>query len=176
VSPAARERAAKGARRRWLILFAVVLIVVVGILANIKPLTHYQDASARLGKATVKVNDLQAQKTELQDQVAKLSETGYLETLAREKLTYAKPGEDVYIVTPDPNDSASTGTTTGTATGLGPGLGAAISSEPGSSASTSGTSAGTATDSTNATSTGGAQPGERPGILERIISAIRGAF
>ena len=96
---AARERAAQNARRRWLILFAAVVLVVVGILVNIKPLTHFQDASARLDKATASVDTLKQQKAALQSQLARLSETGYLETLARQQMTYVRPGEDLYIVT-----------------------------------------------------------------------------
>ena len=42
---------------------------------------------------------LATQKADLQGELAKLSETGYLETLAREQLTYVRPGEELYIVT-----------------------------------------------------------------------------
>ncbi len=144
--PSARQRSSQAARRRWLILFAVVVVVVAGVLANLKPLTHYQDASARLRKATATVHALEAQKADLQGQVAKLSETGYLETLAREQLGYVRPGEELYIVTKSPGD---TGSSAGRQGDTAPG---AAVGDPG-------------TDS--------AQP---PGILERLLSAIRGVF
>jgi cell division protein FtsB len=97
--PTRRQRSSQAARRRWLILFAVVAVVVVAFLVNIGPLTHYQDARARLQKVTAKVDTLQTQKADLQGQLAKLSETGYLETLARQQLTYVRAGEELYIVT-----------------------------------------------------------------------------
>lgn len=153
---AARERAAKSARRRWLILAAAVLIVVAAILANIKPLTHFQDASARLDKATAKVSALQAQADDLEGRLAKLGDPGYLETLAREQLTYAKPGEDVYIITPS---AEGDGTATLTPADGGHALGAdddVTNSDP------DGAGNGAASD--------------RPGVLERILEAIRGVF
>jgi cell division protein FtsB len=153
-SRAARERAAKSARRRWLILAATVLIVVAAILANVKPLTHFQDASARLDKATTKVSALRAQKDELQNRLAKLGEPAYLETLAREQLTYAKPGEDLYIITPNPEGD-------GTAT-LTPTDGAQPLSAGAANTSTAGASGGAAND--------------HPGVFERILNAIRGVF
>ncbi len=104
--PTRRQRSSQAARRRWLILFAVVAVVVVAFLVNIGPLTHYQDASARLQKATAKVDTLQTQKADLQGQLAKLSETGYLETLARQQLTYVRPGEELFIVTKPAGDTA----------------------------------------------------------------------
>lgn len=149
-SPSARERSSQAGRRRWLILFGVVLVVVVAVLVNLQPLTHYQDASARLRQATTKVDTLEAQKAALQGQLAKLSETGYLETLAREQLGYVRPGEELYIVTKPPGDTGNV-----VAAGVVP------SATTGSSA----VSADTGTDSA-----------ESPGILERLLSAIRGLF
>jgi cell division protein FtsB len=158
VSRAVRARRVRSARKRLLIVLALVLVVVVGIMANVKPLAHYRDASARLDKATAKVSDLQAQASNLQSKLAKLSETGYMEALAREKLTYAKPGEDLYIVTPDPNDAS--GSTADSTTNSAAGSGDA--SDP---SDTDGVSS--ATDS---------QSRDHPGILERVITAIRGVF
>ena len=158
VTRTARERIAQNARRRWLMLFAAVVLVVVAILANITPLTHFQDASARLNKATAKVATLEEQRAQLQSQVARLSETGHLETLARQQLTYVRPGEDLYIVT------GTSGGTTGGAGGAGntatvpaQGLGAGMIDQ---GAGQSGDQAGA----------------EKPGFFERLISRIRGVF
>ena len=172
-----REKAARNARRRWLTLFAVVVLVVAAIGANIKPLTHFQDASARLNTATAKVDILEQQKAQLQSQLARLSETGYLETLARQQMTYVRPGEDLYIVT-----GASGDATTGTgAVGTVPtfsakGLGAGIAGQP-SSGEASGTASTSAGASGGDTSQTGVQTAtEKPGFFERVISAIRGVF
>jgi len=142
------RRSSQAARRRWLILSSVVVVVVVAFLVNIGPLTHYQDARARLLKATGKVDTLETQRADLQGQLAKLSETGYLETLAREQLTYVRPGEELYIVTRS-------------ADGTGAAAGVAVSTESPHAAGSS------------APQAGAAQP---PGALERAISAIRGLF
>ena len=53
------------------------------------------------------MDTLEAQKAALQAQLAKLSETGYLETLAREQLGYVRPGEELYIVTKSPGDTGN---------------------------------------------------------------------
>ena len=49
---------------------------------------------------------LQTQQTQLQGELAKLSETSYLETLARQQLSYVRPGEELYIVTNPPGETA----------------------------------------------------------------------
>jgi hypothetical protein len=68
-------------------------------MANYGPLEAYRDARARLDQATSAVSTLEEKKTQLQSELGRLSETGYLESLAREELTYARPGEQLYIVT-----------------------------------------------------------------------------
>lgn len=176
VTRGARERAARTARRRWLVLFAVVLLVVAAIVANIKPLTHFQDASARLDKATAKVDGLMQQKAQLQNQLARLNEAGYLETLARQQMTYVRPGEDLYIVT-----GADTAGTTPAATSQG--MGAGMAGAPASANQAGGpTTTGPAGQGGGQTGgqTGGQDAGqattEKPGFFERAISAIRGLF
>jgi cell division protein FtsB len=171
----ARERAARTGRRRWLVLFGFVLLVVVAILANIGPLTHYQDANARLDKATATVESLAAQKAKLQGDLAKLSETGYLETLARQQLTYARPGEDLYIVTGASGETTTaSGQAAGSLTSAMPSLGGAISAalDP-DSETTTGASSG-AGQTSGADSSGAAK--DKQGFFEGIISAIRGLF
>jgi cell division protein FtsB len=197
------RRSPAAVRRRWLILFVVVVLVVIAILANIGPVTHYQDARARLDKAKTNVSTLSAQKAELQGQLAKLSEAGYLETLAREQLTYVRPGEELYIVTGSPGE-ADDGTRNASAPGVVPAGGAAqatvagprattgsgvgataigdLSTDATSAAASDGASAtsGGGTGDGSATSTAGAgddtTAGQSPGLLERMISAIHGLF
>ncbi len=169
--PARRQRSSQTARRRWLLLFAVVAVVVVAFLVNIGPLTHYQDASARLQKVTAKVDTLQTQKADLQGQLAKLSETGYLETLARQQLTYVRPGEELFIVTKPAGDTAAAAA--GPASpAIGSGIGAGVGGDLGSGVPAVQTESANAAE-TGATETGGAQS---PGFLERMLAAIRGLF
>jgi cell division protein FtsB len=184
VTRVGRERAAQNARRRWLILFAAVVLVVAAILANIAPLTHFQDASGRLDKVAGKVGMLEEQKAQLQSQLARLSETGYLETLARQQLTYVRPGEDLYIVTGTSGGvaggSGGAGTmATLTAQGLGAGLAGVPASGAGSAPAAAPGGAGQGTGQGAGQSAGqssGQAALERPGFFERVISAIRGLF
>jgi cell division protein FtsB len=104
---------------------AILLLLVVGaaVAVNYGPLTAYRSAHARLETATAQVDELQLQKDQLQAELGKLGEAGYLESLARGQLTYAKPGEEVYIMPAD-DEAASAETTEGSAeaTGEKPGL------------------------------------------------------
>jgi cell division protein FtsB len=86
-------------RRRVLLVVAALLLTTIAILANYGPVQAYRDAKARLDKAATAVAALEAEKAELQSQLGKLSEADYLESLARQDLSYARPGEELYIVT-----------------------------------------------------------------------------
>jgi cell division protein FtsB len=189
----ARKKSSTAGRRRWLMLSALVVLVVVAILANIGPLTHYQAARARLDKATAQVDALETQKAQLEGELAKLSETSYLETLAREQLSYVRPGEELYIVANSSGEAgdrtdlgAATGASqtpgsahgTATATTAGPGIGAAAVSSillTGDTGEQSGADSSAAAPSATS-NTEGARAGQSPGILEKVLSAIRGLF
>jgi cell division protein FtsB len=174
----AGERTARTVRRRWLVLLAFVLVVVVAILANIGPLTHLQDASARLDRASATVESLAAQKAKLQGDLAKLSETGYLETLARQQLTYARPGEDLYIVSGAAGEATTaSGQSAGALTSVLPRVGGAISSalDPGGR-TTTGASTVTSGEAGETAGTDSAGADDDKGFFEGIISAIRGLF
>jgi cell division protein FtsB len=93
------RRSRRVARRRLFLLGFLLVLIIAGMAANYGPLRHYQDARARLDKVAARVAGLEEQRTLLQGQLAKLSEAGYLEGLAREELTYARPDEELYIVT-----------------------------------------------------------------------------
>ncbi len=106
-------RAARVARRRRLFLLAGgLLLFTLAVLANYGPLHAYMDARSRLYQAATGVADLEATKAELQSELGKLSEADYLESLARQDLSYARPGEELYIVT-----NVDGGTAAGTNTG-----------------------------------------------------------
>ncbi|MBN1320546.1 MAG: septum formation initiator family protein [Thermoleophilia bacterium] len=95
----AQPRPPYATRRRILVLVAMVVVLAVAGLANYGPVRDYKDARERLREATTELATLEEQKADLQAQLGKLTEAGYLESLAREELTYARPGEELYIIT-----------------------------------------------------------------------------
>jgi cell division protein FtsB len=171
----------------------VVILVVAGVAANVSPIRHYQDARARLEKVGAEVKGLEEQKAVLQAQLAKLSETGYLEGLAREELTYARADEELYIVT---ESAGGGGVIQGAAVGRG--AGTATDDASGSVNSSSGgagqwsrvPSAGIGAGMPGAdllvgSGIGVAVPGadraagesvEEAGFLERMLTAVEGLF
>lgn len=88
-------------RRRRLLLVAALgtILLVLAVLANVTPLRAYSDARTRLAQAEAGVAELSAQKVELEYELGRLSEVDYMESLAREELSYTRPGEELYIVT-----------------------------------------------------------------------------
>jgi cell division protein FtsB len=86
-------------RRRLLLLGVGLLLFTLAVLANYGPLHAYMDARSRLDKAAAGVAELEVAKAELQSELGRLSEVDYLESLARQDLSYARPGEELYIVT-----------------------------------------------------------------------------
>lgn len=112
-------------RRRLLGLGAlVVLLALVFLACNYGPMRRHAEAQARYTEASAKVTALQAKNQSLQQQVAKLGQAGYVAGLARQELTYAAAGEDLYIVT---DGGQQTTTTTQAATGSSDG----VQSKPG---------------------------------------------
>lgn len=81
-----------------MVLAAVVVVLVIAFAANYGPLQAYHESRARLDQAKTAVGELESEKAALQAELGRLTEAAYLESLAREELTYARPGEDVYIV------------------------------------------------------------------------------
>jgi cell division protein FtsB len=111
-------RAARVAKRRRLFLLAVgLLLFTLAVLANYGPLHAYMDARSRLYRAATAVAELEATKAELQSELGKLSEADYLESLARQDLSYVRPGEELYIVTNADGGTASGANTGGVSSG-----------------------------------------------------------
>jgi cell division protein FtsB len=108
ISSPVRLRSPFATRRR--VLASACLLVVLGfaVLTNYGPLHAYRDAHARMQAARAQVSALEEQKTNLQAQLGKLSEAGYLESLARKELTFARPGEQVFILTGGAEGAAAT--------------------------------------------------------------------
>ncbi len=93
--------------RRLLLLALGILLFILAISANYGPLASYLDAQSRLDKADAGIAELAAQKADLQAELGRLSQADYLESLAREDLSYARPGEELYIVTEAENGIGS---------------------------------------------------------------------
>ena len=85
-------------RRRVLLLVMAGVLLVLATVANCGPLRAYVDARARLASATAGIAELSEQKADLQVELGRLSESEYLESLARQDLSYTRPGEELYIV------------------------------------------------------------------------------
>jgi cell division protein FtsB len=84
-----------------------VFLLTLAALANYGPLHAYVDARARLEKVSAGIADLTSQKDELQVELGRLSQADYLESLARQDLSYTRPGEELYIVTGVDNGGTS---------------------------------------------------------------------
>jgi len=87
------------------------LLILLAVAANYGPLHEWRDARARLEKKQAQVAQLSAQKAQLEAQLKNLGDSTYLEGLARQELTYARPGEDVFIVNGLTGDNGSQGGT-----------------------------------------------------------------
>lgn len=88
-------------RRRRRVLFVVLFLALVAaaVAANQGPIRAYYEARVRVEETKTAVAALEEKKTELQTELGRLTEASYLETLAREELAYARPGEELYVVT-----------------------------------------------------------------------------
>ena len=176
----ARQRSPEAKRRKMLVLACVVVVLGLAALTNYGPLHAYRHAKARLDTVTQQVSALQAKKTELQAELGKLGEAGYLETLARQELTYAKPGEQVYIMTgggegasTSAATSAATGAATGTTTDVFGNTVVPQAAGAGSESTATTQAAGGSAGSQGSTETG-AQA--HPGFFERLLNAIANLF
>jgi cell division protein FtsB len=141
------RRRGPAARRATLLVVLSLAVVVVAVAANYGPVTHYLSARTRLQETTAKVAALEEQTAQLQAQLGKLSEAGYLEDLARQKLSYVRPGEDLYII----GEEGQSGTVEG---------------QDGTQANAAATGAGE--EATAATAS--------PGFFERLLTRVAALF
>lgn len=102
-------------RRRRLVVLVVLLLALLGaaVAANYGPLRAYYDARGRVEEAEAQVAALEEKNGELQAELGRLTEAPYLEKLARERLGYARPGEEVYVVEGAEEEQTVQGTETG---------------------------------------------------------------
>lgn len=115
--PPSRRRSQVVKRRRLLVMGMAIAMVALGVWANYPSLHALVDARARLDKVNASVEELSAQKAQLQAELARLSEADYLESLARQDLSYARPGEELFIVTGADDGAVSTPQTSEGSTG-----------------------------------------------------------
>src|SRR5680860_1290447 len=91
-------------RRRLLAVGSVLLVVLTGLLVNWGPYHDYRASQETLHAMQEETAHLRGEVDASEGRVARLKKDGYMEALARKELTYARPGEEVYIVkglTPD---------------------------------------------------------------------------
>ena len=138
------------ARRRWVFVgLMLIALIAVATLTNYGPLRAYHSSRAQFEAAAAQVKALEQKKDQMQVELGKLNEADYLESLARQELTYARPGEQIYVVT-----GAGDGTTPAGSNANLLGAGAAAGGTESSAASET----------------------EKPGLLERMLSAIGRLF
>ena len=150
-------------------LIGVLFLVLVSaaVAANHGPIRAYYEARTRVQEAQARVAALEEEKARLQTELGRLTEASYLETLAREELAYARPGEELYIVTgTDEGAGAASGAQAG-----GSGL-AGEGSSP--AAEGAGAALGAASGTQSGASSSGATP--EPGFFERLVRAFLGLF
>lgn len=104
--PAVLDGTAAGRRfsMRALVLLALVIVLATMFLPSagtgIRQMQQIAALEADIESTTSEVEQLRAKQEQLHDPL-------YIERLAREELHYARPGEDVYIVIDDTEDSAA---------------------------------------------------------------------
>lgn len=147
--PPSRRNSQVAKRRRVFMVVLGIFLLTVAVAANYGPLRSYVDARARLERATAGIAELTAQKNELQAELGRLGEADYLESLARQDLSYTRPGEELYIVTGGDDGAWASGESEGSGAAGGSGV------QNGSAAQ------------------GQDQPGaDGPGFVERVLAPI----
>ncbi len=82
------------------IILTVFCVLMVGFLtyANLKLSARRKELNLRLQKLTAEVQELEQKKKELEEKILKSHSQEYLERIAREKLGFKKPGEEVVVI------------------------------------------------------------------------------
>jgi hypothetical protein len=76
-----------------------MLVVAVAVAANHGPLTDYLHASARAEQKAKVVEEMEQQLESYKEHVKRLGSDDSLEVIARSEFVYARPGEDLFIIT-----------------------------------------------------------------------------
>lgn len=91
-SPRRPRRAVTG---RALVLGTLVVLLLV-VLAS--PLNRYFQSRSALTDAAQKLKDDKSRVSQLQQQINRWGDPGYVQQQARERLQYAMPGDTVFVV------------------------------------------------------------------------------
>jgi cell division protein FtsB len=91
-SPRRPRRAVTG---RALVLGTLVVLLLV-VLAS--PLNRYFQSRSALSDAAQKLKSDNARVAQLQQQITRWGDPGYVQQQARQRLQYAMPGDTVYVV------------------------------------------------------------------------------
>jgi cell division protein FtsB len=75
-----------------------LLLMPAAVYLNFGPYREYAEAQERLQAKEQEVSLLEQEIAALEEEMRRLGDESYLEALARKDLTYARPGEDVFIV------------------------------------------------------------------------------
>ena len=78
------------------IVLGTLIVLLMVLLAS--PLNRYFASRAALSNASSQLHQDKQKLGELQKQLAKWSDPGYIEQQARTRLQYAMPGDTVYVV------------------------------------------------------------------------------
>ena len=91
-----------------MVLLALLVLVVAACMANASPLRGYLEARERLEAKQATVAGLEKETADLLKEVRAFQDGSRVEAQARQDLTYARPGEDVFIVDGLPSTTTTT--------------------------------------------------------------------
>lgn len=83
---------------RNLVIVTIVVVVVLILLGIAKQIGDSLQAGKRLDQSVAELNQLQTENRTLQEQYNYVQKNAYVETVARNKLDLAKPGETVIVI------------------------------------------------------------------------------
>jgi cell division protein FtsB len=107
--PATKAKQAPRARRRPSMRFALLLVVLVGLLfAFVYPTRTFLDQRDETNKARAQLEVLQSENARLARESKRLSTDSEIERIAREQYGLVKPGERPFVILPAPTAPTTT--------------------------------------------------------------------
>lgn len=90
---------------RWvrpLLLAAAAVATIVALAVYVFPTRTWLDQRAALAETSVQLDELEAQRSALEQRVAELDSDDQIEEIARSQYGLVRPGEEAYAVLPAP--------------------------------------------------------------------------
>jgi cell division protein FtsB len=124
-TPSAGRPAARGwgaprrrgrSHRGLVVLLALAALLIAASLANASPLRAYLGSKERLDAAQTEVSHLEQETAQARKEVRALEDGIRVEVQARKDLTYAREGEEMFIIEGLPASSSTTSSTASAAT------------------------------------------------------------